>query len=312
MCGIVGYIGTRNAVPILLEGLRRLEYRGYDSAGLAVLSETGNLTVCRTPGKLRVLEQAIRIQPIAGAYGIGHTRWATHGRPTETNAHPHRDCTGEIAVVHNGIVENYSKLKHELETEGHVFVTETDTEVIAHLIEKYFHGDLEKALCEAVRQLEGIFAIAAIAQQDPGKIVLACSGPPAVIGVGQGEYFVASDVPAILNHTRDVYLLADGDLAVITAAGVHFTDFTGRARQTGNDPNSLGSHDGGKGRLPALYAQGNLRAAARRAGNDLRACRSRFWSNSASHRCNQRGNVPAVSIGTHRGLRYELACGPGG
>jgi glutamine---fructose-6-phosphate transaminase (isomerizing) len=226
MCGIVGYIGTRRAVPIILDGLKRLEYRGYDSAGLAVGLD-GVLEVRRASGKLRNLEDAIRLKPVEGTYGVGHTRWATHGRPTEENAHPHRDCTGDIVVVHNGIVENYLSLKHQLEAEGHVFQTETDTEVIAHLVEKYFEGNLETAVRKAVKDLTGVFAVALISRKDPEKIVAARQGPPAVVGLGDHEYFIASDVPAILSHTRDVLFLADGDMAVLTAEGVRLTDFDG-------------------------------------------------------------------------------------
>src|SRR5436309_6560737 len=171
MCGIVGYIGPRKAVPIILDGLKRLEYRGYDSAGLAVVAEDGELTVRRASGKLRNLEDAIRMSPLEGAYGIGHTRWATHGRPTEENAHPHRDCTGEIVVVHNGIVENYLALKQQLQDEGHKFVTETDTEVIAHLVEKHYQGNLEEAVRKAAKELNGVFALGIISSKDPGKIV---------------------------------------------------------------------------------------------------------------------------------------------
>jgi glutamine---fructose-6-phosphate transaminase (isomerizing) len=228
MCGIVGYIGPRKAVPIILDGLKRLEYRGYDSAGIAVLEEDGCLAVRRASGKLRNLEDALRLSPVDGLFGIGHTRWATHGRPTEENAHPHRDCHGDIVVVHNGIVENYLTLKHQLMEEGHKFVTETDTEVIAHLIEKYYDGNLENAVRDAVRQLAGVFALAVISRKDPNKIVAARSGPPVVVGLGDGEYFVASDVPAILSHTRDMFFLADGDVAVLTIDGVHLTDFNGR------------------------------------------------------------------------------------
>ena len=228
MCGIVGYIGPRKAVPIILDGLKRLEYRGYDSAGIAVLEENDCLAVRRASGKLRNLEDALRLSPVEGLYGIGHTRWATHGRPTEENAHPHRDCHGDIVVVHNGIVENYLTLKHQLMEEGHKFVTETDTEVIAHLIEKYYDGNLENAVRDAVRQLAGVFALAVISRKDPNKIVAARSGPPVVVGLGDGEYFVASDVPAILSHTRDMFFLADGDVAVLTRDGVHLTDFNGR------------------------------------------------------------------------------------
>jgi glutamine---fructose-6-phosphate transaminase (isomerizing) len=228
MCGIVGYIGNRRAVPIILDGLRRLEYRGYDSAGIAVLNGDNHLSVRRASGKLRNLEDAIRVNPMDGPYGIGHTRWATHGRPTEENAHPHRDCTGDIVVVHNGIVENYLQLKHQLQLEGHKFVTETDTEVIAHLVEKYNEGNLEEAVRKAVRELRGVFALSVIASSDPSKIVAARMGPPVVIGLGDGEYFVASDVPAILSHTRDMFFLGDGDIAVLTPDGVHLTDFNGR------------------------------------------------------------------------------------
>src|ERR1700738_2753778 len=228
MCGIVGYIGTRKAVPIILEGLRRLEYRGYDSAGLAVYCEDNDLAVRRASGKLRNLEDAIRLSPMDGPYGIGHTRWATHGRPTEENAHPHRDCKGDIVVVHNGIVENYLALKQQLQSEGHEFKTETDTEVIAHLVEKYFEGNLEAAVRKAVKDLTGVFALAVIARSDPNKIVAARSGPPVVIGLGDNEYFVASGVPAILSHTRDMFFLADGDVAILTPEGVHLTAFNGR------------------------------------------------------------------------------------
>src|SRR5579864_8347176 len=228
MCGIVGYIGPRKAVPIILDGLKRLEYRGYDSAGIAVLEENGCLAVRRASGKLRNLEDALRLSPVDGLYGIGHTRWATHGRPTEENAHPHRDCHGDIVVVHNGIVENYLALKTQLVEEGHRVVTETDTEVIAHLVEKYYDGNLENAVRDAVRQLTGVFALSVISRKDPDKIVAARSGPPVVVGLGDGEYFVASDVPAILSHTRDMFFLADGDMAVLTAGGVHLTDFNGR------------------------------------------------------------------------------------
>ncbi|MBA0085179.1 MAG: glutamine--fructose-6-phosphate transaminase (isomerizing), partial [Acidobacteria bacterium Pan2503] len=228
MCGIVGYVGTRKAVPIILEGLKRLEYRGYDSAGLAVYCEGNRLEVRRAQGKLRNLEEAVRMNPVDGTFGIGHTRWATHGRPTEENAHPHRDCRGDVVVVHNGIVENYLSLKHQLQAEGHVFKTETDTEVIAHLVEKHFKANLEEAVRAAVKQLTGVFALAVVSSSDPNKIIAARSGPPVVIGIGDKEYFVASDVPAILSHTRDMFFLADGDMAILTAEGVRLSDFQGR------------------------------------------------------------------------------------
>jgi glucosamine--fructose-6-phosphate aminotransferase (isomerizing) len=228
MCGIVGYIGNRKAVPIILDGLRRLEYRGYDSAGLAVYDEQGALAIRRAKGKLRNLEDAIRLNPVDGSFGIGHTRWATHGRPTEENAHPHRDCKGDVVVVHNGIVENYLNLKHQLESEGHRFRTETDTEVIAHLVEKYFAGNLEEAVRAAVKQLAGVFALAVISRTDPYKIVAARNGPPVVVGIGDDEYFIASDVPAILSYTRDMFFLADGDMAILQPGGVRLCDFDGR------------------------------------------------------------------------------------
>jgi glutamine---fructose-6-phosphate transaminase (isomerizing) len=230
MCGIVGYIGAREAVPLIVDGLRRLEYRGYDSAGVAVLNGSNTLEIRRASGKLHNLEEAIRIKPVSGSYGIGHTRWATHGRPTEENAHPHRDCTGEIVVVHNGIVENYLALRKQLAAEGHIFKTETDTEVVAHLVEKYLqhHGKLEDAVRCALRQVSGVFAISVIASSDPNKIVAARSGPPVVIGLGDKEFFVASDVPAILSHTRDMFFLDDGDVAVLTPDGVKLTDLQGK------------------------------------------------------------------------------------
>src|ERR1700745_688454 len=234
MCGIVGYVGKKEVVPVIIEGLRRLEYRGYDSAGIAVAGNGEGLQIRRAEGKLRNLEEVIRVKPLDGTFGIGHTRWATHGRPTEENAHPHRDCSGRIVVVHNGIVENYLSLKRRLKEEGHKFTTETDTEVIAHLVEKNFlksgnghRPPLEDAVRKAVKELTGVFALSVIAADDPNKIVAARNGPPAVIGLGKDEYFVASDVPAILYHTRDLFFLGDGDLAVITAAGVKLTDFDG-------------------------------------------------------------------------------------
>jgi glucosamine--fructose-6-phosphate aminotransferase (isomerizing) len=238
MCGIVGYVGKKSVVPIIIEGLRRLEYRGYDSAGIAVAGDGEGLQIRRAEGKLRNLEETIREKPLNGTFGIGHTRWATHGRPTEENAHPHRDCTGKIVVVHNGIVENYLSLKKKLIEEGHKFTTETDTEIIAHLVEKYSassgngrHPSLEDAVRQAVKQITGVFALVVISADDPNKIVAARNGPPAVIGLGNDEYFVASDVPAILNHTRDIFFLADGDLAVVTSDGVHLSDFDGRPVQ---------------------------------------------------------------------------------
>ena len=235
MCGIVGYVGKKEVVPVIIEGLRRLEYRGYDSAGIAVGGNGNGLELRRAPGKLKKLEEVLQDRPIKGTYGIGHTRWATHGRPTEENAHPHRDCTGRIVVVHNGIVENYLALKQELTAEGHKFVTETDTEIIAHLIEQEQKSaaesgktmTLEEAVRRSVARLTGAFAIVVISADEPDKIVAARFGPPAVIGLGEDEYFVASDVPGILHHTRNLYFLADGDMAILTPSGVRLTDFAG-------------------------------------------------------------------------------------
>ncbi len=235
MCGIVGYVGKKQVVPVIIEGLRKLEYRGYDSAGIAVAGNGEGLQIRRAEGKLRNLEDVIRSRPLDGTYGIGHTRWATHGRPSEENAHPHRDCTGKIVVVHNGIVENYLQLKKKLTEEGHKFTTETDTEIIAHLVERYFlqtgnghRPSLEEAVRKTVKELSGVFALVVISVDEPNKIVAARNGPPVVIGLGKDEYFVASDVPAILFHTRDLFFLADGDLAVIRPDGVTVTDFDGK------------------------------------------------------------------------------------
>jgi glucosamine--fructose-6-phosphate aminotransferase (isomerizing) len=252
MCGIIGYLGPKEVVPILLDGLRRLEYRGYDSAGVAVV-RNGRIERRRSAGKLANLERAIDTQPLEGVYGVGHTRWATHGRPTEENAHPHQDCSGKIVVVHNGIIENYLDLKRDLQKHGHTFVTETDSEVIAHLLEHemrtaeadlkvsttigrgtttgvvptFRSANLEQAARRALLQMRGLFAFVAISADDPEKIIAVRNGPPIVVGLGDNEFFVASDTPAILSHTRDVVFLGDEELAVITRRGVEFTNFAG-------------------------------------------------------------------------------------
>jgi len=239
MCGIIGYIGGKKVLPILIDGLRRLEYRGYDSAGVAVVKD-GNIELRRSAGKLSRLEDVLAVNPLDGEYGIGHTRWATHGRPTEENAHPHRDCTGRIVVVHNGIIENYLDLKRQLIKEGHTFVTETDTEIVAHLVEREMqrpasavsgleHDGLENAVRRALLYMRGLFALVLISADDPNKIVTVRNGPPIVVGLGENEYFVASDIPAVLSHTRDVVFLGDEEMAVITPSGVEFTDYSGRA-----------------------------------------------------------------------------------
>lgn len=231
MCGIVGYVGNQQVVPVIIEGLRRLEYRGYDSAGIAVVDKKGELQVRRASGKLRNLETALRDKPIDGDYGLGHTRWATHGRPTEENAHPHRSSNGRICVVHNGIIENYLELKRELQKHDHRFQSETDTEVVAHLIEHHLRHrpelGLEGAFRETLKQIRGIYALVALSADEPDTLVTARLGPPVVVGLGEGEYFVASDIPAILPHTRDLFFLNDGETATLRRDGVTVTDLEG-------------------------------------------------------------------------------------
>ena len=233
MCGIVGYVGKKPVVPLIIGGLRKLEYRGYDSAGIAVVDGNRELQLTRAEGKLRNLEAALEENPLSGNYGIGHTRWATHGRPTEENAHPHRDCTGRLVVVHNGIIENYLQLKDELRKKDHQFVTETDTEIVAHLIEEHLKDgtDFESAVRKSVQQLRGIFALSILSADEPDTIISARQGPPVVIGLGDGEFFVASDIPAILEHTRDMFFLSDGEISVMTNDGVRVTDFDGKEVQ---------------------------------------------------------------------------------
>jgi glucosamine--fructose-6-phosphate aminotransferase (isomerizing) len=259
MCGIVGYIGPKPCVPVIMEGLARLEYRGYDSAGIAVAGGGHKLQLRRAPGKLRNLAEILTKDPVHGTYGIGHTRWATHGRPTEENAHPHRDGTGTLVVVHNGIVENYLQLKNSLIAKGHIFKSETDTEIIAHVIQDELElaGSpapasgtrtvdldsaeaviasnapslpLEEAVRRAVKRLTGAFAIGVLSAHEPDKLVAARFGPPAVLGLGDGEFFLASDVPGILHYTRDMYFLQDGEVATLTTSGITLTDFAGAAK----------------------------------------------------------------------------------
>ena len=227
MCGIIGYIGAKPALPVILDGLRRLEYRGYDSAGVALVRD-GALERRRAAGKLARLEAALGLQPVDGDYGIGHTRWATHGRASEENAHPHVDCRGRLVVVHNGIIENYLDLKRELQRDGHAFASETDTETVAHLIEREWRDDgLAAAVRRALTALRGLFALVVVAVDDPGTIVAARSGPPIVVGMGDGEYLVASDIQAVLSHTRDVVFLGNREMVVVRRDGATFTDFDG-------------------------------------------------------------------------------------
>jgi glucosamine--fructose-6-phosphate aminotransferase (isomerizing) len=226
MCGIVGYVGTRDAVPVILEGLRRLEYRGYDSAGVAVVND-GQLHRRRSVGKLCNLEESLKAEPLAGAFGLGHTRWATHGRPSEENAHPHQDCSGKIVVVHNGIIENYLPLKSRLAKAGHRFVTQTDTEVVAHLVESHYQGSLEAAVRQTLAELQGIYALVLMHRDEPQRLVAARMGPPLVVGIGQGERFLASDIPALLPYTRDFVFLDDGDVVTVTPETMHLTDARG-------------------------------------------------------------------------------------
>jgi glucosamine--fructose-6-phosphate aminotransferase (isomerizing) len=230
MCGIVGYIGAKDPVEVLIEGLRKLEYRGYDSAGIAVVNGNGELSLRRAPGKLRDLERVLVEKPIHGRYGIAHTRWATHGRPTEENAHPHRDCTGRIVVIHNGIIENYIEIKHELQAKGHRFVTETDTEIVAHAIEQALKDgakDLPAAFRSVLPRFRGIYALVALSVDAPDTLVAARVGPPLVVGIGRGEYFVASDIPAILSHTKDVVFMDDHEIVVVQPEGVNFLKLDG-------------------------------------------------------------------------------------
>jgi glucosamine--fructose-6-phosphate aminotransferase (isomerizing) len=212
---------------VILDGLRRLEYRGYDSAGIAVV-QNGSLTRRRSVGKLRNLEESLRADPLKGAFGIGHTRWATHGRPSEENAHPHSDCTGHLVVVHNGIIENYLPLKSKLQAAGHRFVTQTDTEVVAHLVESFYKGSLEEAVRGALRELQGIYALVLVHRDEPQKLVAARMGPPLVVGLAEGEHFLASDIPALLAYTRDFVFLDDGDVVTVTPSSMRLTDASGK------------------------------------------------------------------------------------
>ncbi|MBM7853896.1 glucosamine--fructose-6-phosphate aminotransferase (isomerizing) [Desulfohalotomaculum tongense] len=227
MCGIVGYVGSRAAVPVLIEGLSKLEYRGYDSAGIVVW-EDNQLKLEKKLGRLSVLQEALQGTELNARCGIGHTRWATHGRPSDINAHPHTDCTGRFAVVHNGIIENYLELKEWLEAKGHRFKSETDTEVLPHLVEHYYRGDLKEALQKVVERLEGSYAIVVICRDEPGRLVAARQDSPLVVGLGEGENFLASDIPALLKHTRRTLIIDDGEIVDLTAENVAVSNGTGK------------------------------------------------------------------------------------
>ena len=227
MCGIVGYIGNRNTQEILIEGLKKLEYRGYDSAGIAV--HTGErLEIRKSKGRLSVLEERLKDAPLHGSVGIGHTRWATHGKPSDVNSHPHTDNSRKFTVVHNGIIENYLELREELSIAGHTFVSETDTEVVSHLIADEYDGDIVTAVQRAVKRMRGAFALGVLTEHEPDRLVAVRYASPLIIGIGQGEFFIASDIPAILEHTRDVYILEDGEMAVLTREGVEVLTIDGR------------------------------------------------------------------------------------
>ncbi|MBR4080539.1 MAG: glutamine--fructose-6-phosphate transaminase (isomerizing), partial [Clostridia bacterium] len=230
MCGIVGYIGREQAQPILLDGLARLEYRGYDSAGIAVMNE-GQIHLCKAKGRLKNLTQRLEEQPLTGSVGIGHTRWATHGEPSDLNAHPHTDQRGDIAIVHNGIIENHEKLRAMLEARGCVFVSQTDTEVVVHLLNMLYEGDMLDAICRAQAMLEGSYALAVLCSREPDRLYCTRRDSPLVVGVSEGAQYIASDIPALLAHTRDVLLLEDREIAVLTAGGAVVYDAFGHPRQ---------------------------------------------------------------------------------
>ncbi len=261
MCGIVGYTGPREAGPILIEGLKRLEYRGYDSAGIALVDDAGDLFVEKRAGKLVNLQTAIADRTPHAAIGLAHTRWATHGRPNDLNAHPHRDCTGQITVIHNGIIENFRELREGLVARGHTLTSETDTEAIAHLVEEAYQGDLADAVRDALGRLEGAFAIVVMHIGEGDRLVGARRDVPLVVGLGDGESFLASDVAAILAHTDRIVFLEDGDVADLRPWGVTITDLAGAPAPARRDDHRLVARGRREGRLRALHAQGDPRAA---------------------------------------------------
>jgi len=230
MCGIIGYIGQKEAIPILVNGLKKLEYRGYDSAGIAVFKDN-KIRIVKCKGKVAELENLLEKGSPEGNIGLGHTRWATHGKPNNLNAHPHNGCNSEVVVVHNGIIENYVPLRERLISEGHNFVSETDTEVFPHLIESNYRDDLTLAVKESIKEIEGSYAIGVISTRDPGKIVASRCGSPLIIGVGEGEMFLASDIPALLGYTNRVIFLEEKEIATITKDGVEIIDSEGKILQ---------------------------------------------------------------------------------
>ena len=226
MCGIVGYVGSGEATPFLIEGLTKLEYRGYDSAGIAVFNGT-DVVIEKSVGRLSSLEQKIESNMPVGQLGIGHTRWATHGRPSDRNSHPHSDCTGNFVVVHNGIIENYLQLKEDLIAKGHEFLSETDTEVVAHLVEELYDGDLQSTVKKVLKKIEGSYSLVFMSKHEPDKLICTKQDNPLVIGLGEGENFIASDIPAIINRTRRTYIISDGETAVVTKDSVWVTNREG-------------------------------------------------------------------------------------
>ena len=271
MCGIVGYTGPREAGPILMEGLKRLEYRGYDSAGIALVDDGGDLFVEKKAGKLANLEIAIADRTPHAAIGLAHTRWATHGRPNDLNAHPHQDCTGEITVIHNGIIENFRDLRDGLAARGHKLTSETDTEALAHMVEEAYTGDLADAVRTALRLAEGAYAIAVMHRGEGDRLVGSRKDVPLVVGLADGESFLASDVAAILAHTDQVIFLEDGDVADLRPWGVTITDVDGTELQRDDHDHRLDARGRRKGRLRALHAQGDPRAARDAAPDDRRS-----------------------------------------
>lgn len=231
MCGIFGYIGKQDCVSMIVDGLHKLEYRGYDSAGVTTINDEGVLKVTKCVGKISALEEELKENPLEGSIGLGHTRWATHGETTHDNCHPHLDCTSQIALVHNGIIENYTSLRQELTNKGHVFTSETDTEVLAHIIEENYDGSLESSVIDALRNVDGTYAFGVISTNDPGKIIAGKNASPLIVGFGENEYFIASDISAMLKHTRDVVYLDDKELVILTKDGIEFKDVDGNVLQ---------------------------------------------------------------------------------